>query len=57
VWYFTPYYSMLRAVTDDMVMVLIALVALAGCSPPYSAACGGIWKWAPLGGALIIAVC
>ena len=29
VWYFTPYYSMLRAVTDDMVNVFVAVVALA----------------------------
>jgi ubiquinol-cytochrome c reductase cytochrome b subunit len=28
VWYFTPYYSMLRATTDFMVNVLVALVAL-----------------------------
>ncbi|MBC7918357.1 MAG: cytochrome bc complex cytochrome b subunit [Rhodoferax sp.] len=27
VWYFTPYYSMLRAITDQMVLVLIACVA------------------------------
>jgi ubiquinol-cytochrome c reductase cytochrome b subunit len=29
VWYFTPYYSMLRATTDQMVYVLVALIALA----------------------------
>jgi ubiquinol-cytochrome c reductase cytochrome b subunit len=29
VWYFTPYYSMLRAVTDPMVNVLAVVVALA----------------------------
>ena len=29
VWYFTPYYSMLRAITDQMVTVLIGVVALA----------------------------
>jgi ubiquinol-cytochrome c reductase cytochrome b subunit len=28
VWYFTPYYSMLRAVTDRMMYVLVAVVAL-----------------------------
>ena len=27
VWYFTPYYSMLRAITSEMVLVLIACVA------------------------------
>ena len=29
VWYFTPYYSMLRATTDPMVNVLVAITALA----------------------------
>jgi ubiquinol-cytochrome c reductase cytochrome b subunit len=28
VWYFTPYYSMLRATTDPMINVLVAVVAL-----------------------------
>jgi ubiquinol-cytochrome c reductase cytochrome b subunit len=30
VWYFTPYYSMLRATTDPMVNVFVGVVALAG---------------------------
>jgi ubiquinol-cytochrome c reductase cytochrome b subunit len=30
VWYFTPYYSMLRATTDVMVNVFVVVVALAG---------------------------
>jgi ubiquinol-cytochrome c reductase cytochrome b subunit len=30
VWYFTPYYSMLRATTDTMVNVFVVLVGLAG---------------------------
>jgi ubiquinol-cytochrome c reductase cytochrome b subunit len=30
VWYFTPFYSMLRAVTDDMVNVLCVVVGAAG---------------------------
>ena len=30
VWYFTPYYSMLRATTDPMVNVLVALVLIGG---------------------------
>src|SRR5207237_1293213 len=29
VWYFTPFYSMLRATTDFMVNVFVAIVALA----------------------------
>src|SRR6478752_5765551 len=30
VWYFTPFYSMLRATTDLMVNVLVAILAIAG---------------------------
>ena len=30
VWYFTPYYSMLRAITSEMMYALIACV-VAGC--------------------------
>ena len=30
VWYFTPFYSMLRATTDDMTVVLAVLVVLVG---------------------------
>src|SRR5262249_19924208 len=30
VWYFTPFYSMLRATTDPMVTVFVVIVALAG---------------------------
>jgi ubiquinol-cytochrome c reductase cytochrome b subunit len=30
VWYFTPYYSMLRATTDPMVTVLVAITLIAG---------------------------
>ena len=29
VWYFTPFYSMLRAITDEMMYALIACVAVA----------------------------
>ncbi len=36
VWYFTPYYSMLRAITSEMVYVLIACVV--------AAAGFGVWK-------------
>src|SRR5688572_14861107 len=28
VWYFTPYYSILRATTDDMVYVIVAIIAI-----------------------------
>lgn len=56
VWYFTPYYSMLRAVTDDMVMVLIGLVAVAGVLATLFGGLRGIWKWVPLVAALVVAV-
>jgi len=36
VWYFTPYYSMLRAITSEMVYVLIACVV--------AGAAFGVWK-------------
>ncbi len=56
VWYFTPYYSMLRAVTDDMVWVLVGIVGLAGVLSFFGAGLKGIWKFVPLGAALVIAV-
>jgi ubiquinol-cytochrome c reductase cytochrome b subunit len=55
VWYFTPYYSMLRAVTDDMVKVFVALVALAGLLAFFKAGLKGIWKFAPLVAAVVVA--
>jgi ubiquinol-cytochrome c reductase cytochrome b subunit len=56
VWYFTPYYSMLRAVTDDMVNVLAALTALAGVLAFLKGGFTGIWKWVPLGAAIVGAI-
>lgn len=55
VWYFTPYYSMLRAVTDDMVTVLVAIVAIGGVVGTLFGGFKGIWKWAPLVAALVAA--
>ena len=55
VWYFTPYYSMLRAVTDDMVWVFVGLVAVAGGLVFMFGGLRGVWKWAPLIGAVVIA--
>ncbi|MBU6258231.1 MAG: cytochrome bc complex cytochrome b subunit [Burkholderiales bacterium] len=48
VWYFTPFYSMLRAVTSDMVKVLMVIVAGAGVLGYLKAGLKGIWKFAPL---------
>jgi ubiquinol-cytochrome c reductase cytochrome b subunit len=56
VWYFTPYYSMLRAVTDDMVNVLVVLVGVAGVLAFLKGGFKGIWKFAPLVGAVVLAV-
>ncbi len=56
VWYFTPYYSMLRAVTDDMVNVFVGLTAVAGVLGFLKGGLKGIWKFAPLVGALVLAV-
>jgi ubiquinol-cytochrome c reductase cytochrome b subunit len=56
VWYFTPYYSMLRAVTDDMVNVFVGLTAVAGILGFLKGGFKGIWKFAPLVGALVLAV-
>ena len=52
VWYFTPYYSMLRATTDVMVNVLAGILAIAGvlgilraaASEPSARWC---WRWVP----------
>src|SRR5512139_2872769 len=55
VWYFTPYYSMLRAVTDDMVTVLVVIVGLGGVAGTLFGGFKGLWKWAPLVLALVAA--
>jgi ubiquinol-cytochrome c reductase cytochrome b subunit len=44
VWYFTPYYSMLRAVTDPFVTVLAVLVALAAVMAVLKGGLPGLWK-------------
>jgi len=56
VWYFTPFYSMLRAVTDDMVNVLVGLVGVAGVLAFLLGGFKGIWKWLPLGAAVVLAL-
>jgi ubiquinol-cytochrome c reductase cytochrome b subunit len=55
VWYFTPYYSMLRAVTDDMVNVFVGLVAVAGILAFLMGGLKGIWRFVPLVGAVVLA--
>ncbi len=56
VWYFTPYYSMLRAVTDPMVNVFAVLAGVAGVLAFLFAGFKGIWKWLPLVAAAVIVV-
>ncbi len=48
VWYFTPYYSMLRAVTDPMVNVFAVLLALAAVLAVLKGGLAGKWKLAVL---------
>ncbi|MBL8360164.1 MAG: cytochrome bc complex cytochrome b subunit [Rubrivivax sp.] len=54
VWYFTPYYSMLRALTDPMVNVLVALVAVAGVLAALRGGLSAVGKGLVLGGALVL---
>jgi ubiquinol-cytochrome c reductase cytochrome b subunit len=56
VWYFTPYYSMLRAVTDPMITVLVVLIGVGGVLATLFGGLRGPWKWAPLVAALVAAV-
>ena len=53
VWYFTPYYSMLRATTDDMVNVLCGVVALGAVGAVLKARLGSMGKVAVLGAAIV----
>ena len=55
VWYFTPFYSMLRAVTDDMVNVLLGITLVAGVLGFLKGGFKGIWRFAPLIGAIVVA--
>ena len=48
VWYFTPYYSMLRAVTDPMVTVFAVLVAAATVLAVLKGGLAARWKIAVL---------
>jgi ubiquinol-cytochrome c reductase cytochrome b subunit len=54
VWYFTPYYSMLRAVTDDFVWVFVGITGIAGVLAYLKGGLTGVWKFAPLVAALVL---
>ena len=53
VWYFTPYYSMLRATTDPMVTVLCVVVGLGALLGVLKGNFGGIGKIAMIVGAAV----
>jgi ubiquinol-cytochrome c reductase cytochrome b subunit len=54
VWYFTPFYSMLRATTDQMVYVLVAIVALAAILAVVKNVVTGVFKAVVLVAAAIV---
>ncbi len=56
VWYFTPYYSMLRAVTDPFVTVLAVLVGVATVLAVLRGGLGQVAKIAVLVGGLVTVV-
>ena len=53
VWYFTPYYSMLRAITTEMMYVLIACVLAGAVLGVVKAKIGGLFKIAIVGAAVV----
>ncbi|TSE25685.1 Cytochrome b/c1 [Tepidimonas sediminis] len=55
VWYFTPFYSMLRATTSEMMVVLVAVVLIAAVLAALKSGAGALGKLAILGGAVVLA--
>lgn len=54
VWYFTPYYSMLRAITSEMMYALIACVILAAVLGVTKFKLPTLFKGAVVGGAVVL---
>jgi ubiquinol-cytochrome c reductase cytochrome b subunit len=54
VWYFTPFYSMLRAITSEMMYALVACVVLAAFLGVTRARLSSMGKGAVLGGAVVL---
>ena len=54
VWYFTPYYSMLRAVTSEMMVALMACVVLGAGLALLKGKLANILKIVILGGAVVV---
>jgi ubiquinol-cytochrome c reductase cytochrome b subunit len=55
VWYFTPFYSMLRATTDQMVYVLAALTVLGAGLAVMRGLVSGLLKTVVIAGAVVLA--
>jgi ubiquinol-cytochrome c reductase cytochrome b subunit len=53
VWYFTPFYSMLRAITDVMINVLCVIVALGAVGAVVKARLGSVGNAIVLAGAVV----
>jgi ubiquinol-cytochrome c reductase cytochrome b subunit len=53
VWYFTPFYSMLRATTDDLVKVLCVIIGLAAVASFLKLKASTLVRGAILGGAVV----
>jgi ubiquinol-cytochrome c reductase cytochrome b subunit len=53
VWYFTPFYSMLRAITSEMVYVLMACVVLGALLGVAKARISSVLKMAVVGAAVV----
>jgi ubiquinol-cytochrome c reductase cytochrome b subunit len=54
VWYFTPFYSMLRATTDLMINVLAVIVALAAIGAVVKGRFSGVGKVVAVVGAVVV---
>ncbi|GAB3476075.1 cytochrome b [Polaromonas eurypsychrophila] len=56
VWYFTPYYSMLRAITSQMMYALVACVLVGAVLGVLKAKIGGLFKAVIVGGAVVLVI-
>ncbi|XVJ69252.1 MAG: cytochrome bc complex cytochrome b subunit [Rhizobacter sp.] len=56
VWYFTPFYSMLRAVTSEMMLVLIACVVLGALLGVAKAKISALFKLIIVGTAAVVSI-
>ena len=54
VWYFTPFYSMLRAITDEMMLVLIACVWGGALTAVFRGKLAALFKFVILGAAVVV---